>query len=142
MGATPIESTNMETPTNRNSREEAMERTKLAERLREAREYLGFSQDQVAQHLGISRSALSNIETGQRKVEAVELKRLAALYKRPQTHFTGELGPPGEPLPPDVEHLARTASTMTPKDREELTRFADFLRSRTQSGGSGSAGGK
>ena len=132
----------METPANQNNREEATERTKLAERLREAREYLGFSQDQVAQHLGISRSALSNIETGQRKVEAVELKRLAALYKRPQTYFTGELGAPGEALPPDVEHLARKASTLTPKDREELTRFADFLQSRTQSGGGGPAGGK
>ena len=132
----------MEKPNNQNNREEAIERTKLAERLREAREYLGFSQDQVAQHLGISRSALSNIETGQRKVEAVELKRLAALYKRSQTYFTGELASQTEALPSDVEHLARKASALTPKDREELTRFADFLRSRTQGGGSGSGGGQ
>jgi transcriptional regulator with XRE-family HTH domain len=113
--------------------DEEAERTKLAERLRAAREYLGFSQDQVSQYLGISRSALSNIETGQRKVEVTELTRLALLYKQPLTHFTGETGPPGEALEPDVEHLARKASKMTVKDREELTRFADFLRSRTQS---------
>lgn len=118
------------------------ERAKLAERLREAREYLGFSQHQVAQYLSISRSALSNIETAQRKVEAVELKRLATLYKRPMTYFTGEPGPPGEALPPDVEHVARKASKLTPKDREELARFADFLQSRAQSGGGRTAKGQ
>jgi transcriptional regulator with XRE-family HTH domain len=128
------------TPAKHLQRDEEAERTKLAERLRAAREYLGFSQDQVSQHLGISRSALSNIETGQRKVEVTELTRLASLYKQPLTHFTGEPGPPGEALPPDVEHLARKASKMTVKDREELTRFADFLRSRTQSGGTSGGG--
>jgi transcriptional regulator with XRE-family HTH domain len=101
--------------------------------LREAREYLGFSQDQVAQYLGISRSALSNIENGQRKVEATELKSLATLYKEPLTYFTGEPGPPSEGRPPDVEHIAREASKLTPKDREELARFAAFLQSKGQS---------
>lgn len=128
------------TPIKPKQHDEEAERTKLATRLREAREYLGFSQDQVSQHLGISRSALSNIETGQRRVEAVELTRLAALYKQPIAYFTGEPGPPGDTLPPDVEHLARKASKLTPKDREELTRFADFLRLRTQGGGDGTAG--
>ena len=108
------------------------ERLKLAERLREAREYLGFSQDQVAQHLGVPRSALSNMETGQRRVEVVELKRLAVLYQKPVAFFTGEAGPPTSGLPTDVEHLARKASKLTPKDRQELTRFADFLQSRSQ----------
>ena len=124
-------------PAKQTQRDEEAERAKLAERLRAAREYLGFSQDQVSQHLGISRSALSNIETGQRKVEVTELTRLATLYKQPLTYFTGEPGPPGDILPPDVEHLARKASKMTVKDREELTRFADFLRTRPQTGGSG-----
>jgi transcriptional regulator with XRE-family HTH domain len=130
------------TPIRPKQRDEEAERTRLANRLRDAREYLGFSQDQVAQHLGISRSAMSNIETGQRKVEAVELTRLASLYKQPVTYFTGEPGAPGDSLPPDVEHLARKASKLTPKDREELARFADFLRLRTQSGGDTAAGGQ
>jgi transcriptional regulator with XRE-family HTH domain len=130
------------TPTKPKQRDEEAQRTKLAARLREAREYLGFSQDQVAQHLGVSRSALSNIETGQRKVDAVELTRLAVLYRQPVAHFTGEPGPPGDTLAPDVAHLAREASKLTPKDREELTRFADFLRLRTQSGSNDAARGK
>ena len=126
----------------RDSAGESTERAKLADRLREAREYLGLSQYQVAQYLGISRSALSNIETGQRKVEAVELMRLATLYKVPLTHFTGDPGPPGDALPPDIEHLARKASKLTPKDREELGRFADFLRSRSQSSKGGTTKGQ
>ncbi len=122
-------------------RDEAYERTNLAARLKEAREYLGFSQDQVAQHVRMSRSALSNIENGQRKVEVVELKRLAALYERPVTYFTGEPGRPEAALPEDIELLARKASKLTPKDRAELARFADFLGSRDGDRGGRAAGG-
>ena len=121
---------------------DAEERAKLATKLREAREYLGLSQDQVAQHIGIPRSALSNIESGRRKVEAVELARLATLYRRPIAHFTGEVLPPSGALPPDVEHLARAASKLTSKDRDELARFADFLSARGQRGGAAAEKGE
>ena len=106
------------------------ERLKLAERLKAAREYLGFSQDEVAKFLGISRSALSNIETGQRRVEAVELSRLATLYKKPVTYFTSAGEVTEDALPSDVAHLARKVSALSKKDRDELSRFADFLKSR------------
>ena len=123
-------------PKQRQHEEEETSRLTLAARLREAREYLGLSQDQVAQHIGVPRSALSNVENGQRKVEVVELTRLATLYKRPITFFTGEAtdapAAPPSSLPSDVELLARKASKLTPKDRAELTRFADFLRMRTE----------
>ncbi len=107
------------------------DRKLLGERLREAREYLGFSQEEVATFLGVPRSALSLIETGQRKVDALELKKLAGLYKRPVSHFTGEKAE--EPsFGADVQHLARKVSELSPDDREELSRFADFLRARKQ----------
>lgn len=107
------------------------DRKTLGERLRGAREYLGFSQEEVATYLGISRSALSLMEAGQRKVDALELKGLAGLYKRSIDYFTG-----GEieerSFGVDVKHLARQVSQLSPDDREELSRFADFLRSRRQ----------
>jgi transcriptional regulator with XRE-family HTH domain len=110
------------------------DRKAMSERLRRAREYLGFSQEEVAKYLGISRSALSNIETGQRKVDALELKKLASLYKRPVTHFTG--GDPEElAVGEDIAHLARKASELSAEDRAELGRFADFLRAKKQSKG-------
>jgi transcriptional regulator with XRE-family HTH domain len=109
-------------------------RKALGERLREAREYLGFSQDQVATFLGVSRSALSLMETGQRKVDALELKKLAGLYKRLVSYFTGDEAEEIS-FSTDVKHLARQVSELSPDDREELGRFADFLRSRKQKKG-------
>ena len=108
------------------------DRRALGERLRQAREYLGFSQDQVAPILGVPRSALSLMESGQRKVEVLELKKLAGLYKRPVGYFTGE--EEEESFGADVKHLARKVSELSPDDREELGRFADFLRSRKKKG--------
>ena len=102
----------------------------MGQRLREAREYLGFSQEEAANHLRISRSALSNIESGQRGVDALELKELAKLYERPATYFTGDEGEAGD-LPTDVKHLAREASKLSSKDREELARFAQYLSSKS-----------
>jgi transcriptional regulator with XRE-family HTH domain len=106
-------------------------RKALGERLREAREYLGFSQEEVAAFLGVPRSALSLMETGQRKVDALELKQLAGLYKRPVGYFTGEETDEAS-FGADVKHLARKVAELAPDDREELSRFADFLRARKQ----------
>ncbi len=111
---------------------EEQDRKGLGERLREAREYLGFSQEEVANFLGTARSALSNIENGQRKVEALELKKLAQLYKRTISYFTGEAEAAEPKFAADVAHLARKAEDLSPQDREELSRFADFLQIRRQ----------
>lgn len=112
------------------------DRQTLGERLREAREYLGFSQEDIAEYLNIPRSALSLMETGQRKVDAFELKKLAALYKRPVAHFTGE-DPLGTSFTADIKHLARKVAKLSQEDREELSRFADFLQERKAKGGAG-----
>jgi transcriptional regulator with XRE-family HTH domain len=113
------------------------ERQTLGERLRAAREYVGLKQEDVARHLSIPRSALSNIEAGQRKVDAVELTRLAKLYQRPVSWFTGEGGSISEELPSEVAHVARAAASLSSRDRQELARFADFLKSRARTKGYG-----
>jgi transcriptional regulator with XRE-family HTH domain len=104
------------------------ERMRLADRLRQAREYLNLSQDEVAKAVGIQRAAISLIESGQRRVDALELKKFATVYNRPGSYFTGEEQSPQ--LPDEVEHLARAAASLSSKDREELTRFAEFLQSK------------
>jgi len=110
------------------------DRKLMGERLKESREYLGFSQDQVATFLGVPRSAISLLEAGQRKVDAIELKKLAGLFKRPVSHFTGEEVDEVFDIA-DVQHLARKVSSLSEDDREELNRFADFLRARKKSKG-------
>lgn len=107
-------------------------RQALAEKLRQAREYVGLKQEDVAKRLSIPRSALSNIEGGQRKVDALELSELAKLYQRPITWFTGEDATTKDELPADVAHVARAAASLSQQDRQELARFADFLKSRAR----------
>lgn len=108
----------------------AVERRELGDRLRRAREYLGLSQDEVARHLKVPRTALTNIESGQRRVDALELRRLATLYRQPVNHFTGSDDDMAE-MPADVAHLARAAAELSVRDREELGRFADYLKTRS-----------
>ena len=107
------------------------DRVKLGARLREAREYISLSQGVVATHLGIPRSALSQIESGRRRIDALELKRIAELYKQPVSYFTGEISAVTEPNK-DVAHLARSVSRLSEHDREELIRFADYLHARAR----------
>ncbi len=103
------------------------ERKQLGELLREARDYLALSQDEVAREMDLPRSAISQIETGQRKVDSVELKKFARIYRRPVAFFTGELEPKE---PEEVQHVARAAAKLSSRDRAELLRFAEFLQSR------------
>ena len=108
-------------------------RRQLGDRLREARKYLGLKQEEVATYLKIPRTALTDIENGQRRVEAIELTRLAKLYRQPIGYFTGE-DEASASLPVDVAHLARQVADLSPRDRSELGRFADYLRARSRAG--------
>lgn len=107
-----------------------VEQERLAQRLREAREYLGFSQELVAERLGVPRASVSAMENGKRKVSSLELKELAQLYRRPLTFFLGE----EESIPTDQPHdktfhaLFRTTKDLSEQDREQVLRFAQFLR--------------
>lgn len=106
------------------------ERRRLGDRLREARKYLGLKQEEVATYLKIPRTALTDIENGQRRVEAIELARLARLYRQPVGYFAGE-DEASSSLPVDVAHLARRAADLSQQDRDELGRFAEYLRARS-----------
>jgi transcriptional regulator with XRE-family HTH domain len=114
------------------SSKQDFERNDLARLLKEAREYLELSQDEVAKELGVPRTAISLIESGQRKVDALELQKLARLYQRPVGYFTGEeITSSG--LPEEVAHLARAASKLSDQDRQQLAQFAEYLRARSVS---------
>lgn len=107
------------------------DRKSLGAKLRDAREYLGLSQDEVAKDAGLTRSAVSLLESGQRKVDALELKKLADIYRRPVTDFTGDADIVDSPLQATVQHLARAAAKLTETDRAELLRFAEFLSAKS-----------
>ena len=52
----------------------------LGGRLQEARKACGFTQQAVADHLGMARTTLVAIEKGERRVTPDELIKLAAFY--------------------------------------------------------------
>jgi transcriptional regulator with XRE-family HTH domain len=108
---------------------ETTERQALGERLRQARDYIGLSQEEVARLLKLPRTAITGMESGQRRVEATELKRLSAIYRQPISYLSGETDIE-KALPADVAHMARTASELSIDDRKELGRFAEYLRAR------------
>lgn len=107
------------------------DRKAIAEKLREAREYLGLSQQEVADAIDLPRSAVSLIESSQRDVKSIELQSLARLYQRPIGYFTGE-----EPqtMGGDVAVLARQVAKLSEQDREELLRFSEYLVQRSKAG--------
>lgn len=100
----------------------------IGDRLRIAREYLELKQEEAAEAVGLSRSALSLVENGRRKVDAVELARFAQVYGQTIEALTGIAKSP--PLPENVRALARAATELSAEDRDELLRFAEFLQSR------------
>lgn len=103
----------------------------LARRLRDQRTFLNLSQQFVSEQTGIPRSAISDIERGARRVESIELKRLAELYRMPVDYFLGQS--PAEELDgalqdTTVKALARAASEMGEREKEQVLRFALFLQ--------------
>jgi len=55
--------------------------------LRKARKDAGFTQVQVAKMLKKSQSFISKSEAGQQRLDIVELKRFAKLYKKDTSYF-------------------------------------------------------
>jgi transcriptional regulator with XRE-family HTH domain len=103
----------------------------LARRLHEAREFLNLSQQFVSEQTNIPRTAISDIERGTRRVESLELKRLADLYRMPVDYFLGnepDQDLAGSAEDPTVQALARAASEMSEQEKEQVLRFALFLQ--------------
>ncbi|MEP7010171.1 MAG: helix-turn-helix transcriptional regulator [Acidobacteriota bacterium] len=60
---------------------------KLLLRLREARLAAGLSQEESGAALGAIQKYISRIETGERRIDPIELQELADLYGKPLLFF-------------------------------------------------------
>ena len=111
----------------------------VAARIREAREFLGLTQEEVSGALQIPRTSVHAMETGKRRVSALELRRLARLYRRRVEWLLGE---DAEPVAAADGALYRATRDLSEQDKEQVLRFAQFLASGTPRGGIGPARGE
>jgi transcriptional regulator with XRE-family HTH domain len=115
------------TPVNGAPADRDAEQSRLGTRLKEMREYLGFSQQYVSDRTGIPRTAISEVERGGRKVDSLELKKLAQLYRIPVGYFLDE-DVEADAGDHAVTALARKLGPLTEADQEQVLRFAQFLK--------------
>jgi len=62
----------------------------LVERLKKARIEAGLDQEKAAELLGKTQSYISKIESGQRRIDIVQLKKFGEAYKKPLEYFLSE----------------------------------------------------
>ena len=101
------------------------EQQKVGQRLRGARETLGLTQEDVAGALDIQRTSVIAMEAGRRNVSALELRRLARVYRRSVAWILGE--EPNPELAGDDGALYRATAELSLEDKEQVLRFAAFL---------------
>lgn len=59
----------------------------IIEQLKKARKKAGFDQKKVAKLLGKTQSYVSKIESGQRRLDVVQLKEFAKIYRKSPGYF-------------------------------------------------------
>jgi transcriptional regulator with XRE-family HTH domain len=60
---------------------------KLVHKIKQARLDSGLTQKQVAEKIKRPQSYISKVEAGEQRVDIIELKKLAVLYKKNLTYF-------------------------------------------------------
>ena len=99
---------------------------RIGERLRLARERAGLSQGQVAKMLGLHRPSVTELESGRRKLSAVELGQLARIYSV-DTDWLSCAKDVNDP--PDSDRLQIAAREMAKLEQEDFDLVIDFLKS-------------
>jgi transcriptional regulator with XRE-family HTH domain len=99
----------------------------FGKRLAEVREAAGFTQSSLARAVGLSQSAISQIEAGERNPSYETIRQLAtAMGLTPSYLVGGEV----EGLSKTEEALFRQYRGLDEPARRELEQFADYLRAR------------
>lgn len=103
--------------------DDSEEQARIGVRLKEAREYVGLLQEEVASALGIPRASVSALESGKRRVTGLEVRRLARIYRKPVGWLLGD----DDIELSDAEPLFRATESLSARDRDQVLRFAEFL---------------
>ena len=103
------------------------EQVELGERVAEARDLAGMTQDRLASAIGLDRTVIAKIETGTRRLGATELVMLADALDRPVDWFfvDSPAAVVSRRADPSVGGVSRTLDTRV----ERVARDIDFLQS-------------
>ena len=115
-----------------------VQRSAIAERLREARKAAGLSPWQVAKLLQMHRPTISEIEAGNRRVSAEELVKFAETYDVTVSWLLGEAAEQLEMDDPRLQLAARELSKLKPDDLDRLLRLLASMRNSDAEEGGGS----
>lgn len=99
----------------------------LAARIKSARINCGATQEKAAEVLGIPRTAIVQIENGNRSVSTLELAMLAELFRRPVADFFAEADPANEDVLVTLYRLAPGIEE-NPAIKDEVSRHIDICR--------------
>lgn len=95
----------------------------LGKRIKEARTAFHLSQEYVARQLGVSRSAVADMESGKRKVSAMELKKLSELFLVSSDELLY-----GKALEMPASAFARGFEALDENDQREIMNLIEFKR--------------
>lgn len=95
----------------------------LYERIKKARTDLHLSQDYVAHFLGVSRTAVAEMESNRRKVSADELGKLSELFQVPADELLN-----GRNMEMPVQMFARRFGALDEADQQEILNLIEFKR--------------
>lgn len=95
----------------------------IGDRLRKSRQNLSLTQEYVAQVLGLTRTAIVQMENDKRKVSDSELKKLCLLYGVSADYILDT-----NPSMESVEMFARGFDRLCEEDKREILNLMEFKR--------------
>jgi len=104
------------------------QKSDIPARLREARKLAGLSQGQVAKILSMHRPTITEIEAGNRRISADEIKSFAEIYEVSSAWLLGEVNETLETNDPRIQLAARELAKIKPDDLEKLLRLISSMR--------------
>lgn len=104
-----------------------MSEDQFGTRLEQFRTDAGMSQTQLAKEVGTSQSAISQMESGERKPSFEMLRRIASALNVTPAYLLGE---EVEELKPEEQAYFRQFRSLPDEAKQELSEFAEYLRQR------------
>ena len=107
----------------------------IGQRIQQAREEKGWTQEELALKLGCTQSALSNYELGKRRLYLNLLNQIALVLGKPLDFFMESPAEDGDDhgsallLDPQLREILVSAADLPPKERKLVLDFINWRKS-------------